>query len=823
MSIFKFLDNIENDNEPVVRQNTTTQSRPTRNVNTHSVSQDNNVVRGQEKLNIPHNNNIPETTTNNKTDIDIKPRENKVDDTKQNNNIEKNLENTNNKVENTITDNTSKETINKESIFNKTDNIKYNNNDQHGYSHVKALKEKAKKNQPQIEQKPIQPVQEETQPSQNNALIEIFNKLSNNAQNSKIKNQNNNGNDNFDENNEEDKVLKAPEPHKETTNNDVSRDKQNDNSAPANDKAELPNTTENSSDDEEDEEDEDDIDLEGMKRAFSNMYTNVEIAPVSKSEKYRQMREEMEAKRKGKKPHSSNIIADKLNSKKSYKSSTSSNNKPPVKTTSNNTEQNIDVSNTKPVEKKEIVTQFSDIVALTTTRPIEIAYDLSCRFLNGAVVRFNKYAKNSDFAELINKNASIKYLDISCCNMLDDFSPLLKLEEIEQLDISGCRNFSDLSLLSNMKKLKVLNLGLLNIESIDNLPDFPDLEVLSLKLLKIKDIKILAKYPKLHDLVLWCCSSIVSLDGIEGLTELRMLDLDSCTGIKTLEPIKNLYKLVHLNLNFLKIEDLSPIQNLTNIESFAMEFSPLALTEQNLSYFEKLVKMKFLGLRNRLIRKLDYFKNMTQMSDLELGGNIINDLRPIEDMVELKTLNLSTNSNLLDISFLHKMVKLQKLNLSGTSTPRGGRIEMIVGDLSVVKELKSLTSFASNFNKKLRDISPLKYCANLEEFSANNCLSLADISPLRFCTKLKSISIENCVQIRDMSFFKYLTELSQINISKTSVDRLLMSDWTRLYSLGEIKDSSTNVLINNIIVDSLQYRKKVAKVIKSTIKEEDNK
>ena len=233
--------------------------------------------------------------------------------------------------------------------------------------------------------------------------------------------------------------------------------------------------------------------------------------------------------------------------------------------------------------------------------------------------------------------------------------------------------------------------------------------------------------------------------------------------------------------------------------------------------------MKFLGLRNRLIRKLDYFSNMTQMSDLELGGNIINNLLPLENMTEIKTLNLGTNSNLLDISPLHKMEKLQKLNLSGTATPRGGRIEMMIGDFSVVKELKSLTSFESNYNKKLRDISPFQYCTNLEEFSANNCLSLADISPLRFCKKLKSISVENCVQIRDMSFFKYLTDLSQINISKTSVDRLLMSDWTRLYSLGGIKDSSTNILINNIIMDSLKYRKKVAKVVKSTVKDENNK
>lgn len=889
MSIFKFLDNIENEDELVVRQSTTS-SRPTRNINARrNISQQSDTVRHQENniisqkqtvSNVPisddktddkniniNKNNETESVRKNDNVESVKKGDSveniKKDDNIENIRKENNTENINknNETENIKKEDIKKENNNQVNDFGKegtiTENIvkkdsvetenalkeKNNENTNHDiknhndggrpYSHVQALKEKAKKNRPPIEQKPQINVESEPQEPQNNALLDIFNQIINNA-----KTNNQNGSDdkkqddknNNNQDNNVNKVVNTNEPSassnaSDNTRKDVKKDNEN--------KPDIKKETENNNvvdktnnndkvkdDDEDDEDDEDDIDLEGMKKAFSNMYTNIEIAPVSISEKYRQMREEMEAKRKGKKSNTSSAIADKLNAKKTHKDNIPKK-APPAQNQTINT--SVVSHDEKPKVQVENTKQYSEIVALTTTRPIEIAYDLDCRYLEGQIVKFNKYAKNSDFAELVNQNIDMKYLDISCCNMLDDFSPLLKLENVEQLDISGCRNFNDLSLLSNMKKLKVLNLGLLNIESIDNLPDFPDLEVLSLKLLKVKDIKILSKYPKLHDLVLWCCSSIISLDGIEGLAELRMLDLDSCTGIKTLEPIRNLNKLVHLNLNFLKIEDLSPIQNLTNIESFAMEFSPLALTEQNLSYFEKLIKIKFLGLRNRLIRKLDYFKDMTQMSDLELGGNIINDLRPLENMIELKTLNLGTNSNLLDISPLHKMAKLQKLNLSGTSTPRGGRIEMIVGDLSVVKELKSLTSFESNFNKKLRDITPLQYCANLEEFSANNCLSLADISPLRFCTKLKSISVENCVQIRDMSFFKYLTELSQINISKTSVDRLLMSDWTRLYGLGGIKDSSTNVLINNIIMDSLKYRKKVAKVVKSTVKDEDNK
>ena len=64
--------------------------------------------------------------------------------------------------------------------------------------------------------------------------------------------------------------------------------------------------------------------------------------------------------------------------------------------------------------------------------------------------------------------------------------------------------------------------------------------------------------------------------------------------------------------------------NITQNYTFTMEFSPLALTEQNLSYFEGLTDIRFLGLRNRMIRNLKYFQNMTNMAEMELGGNVIN-------------------------------------------------------------------------------------------------------------------------------------------------------------------------------------------------------
>ena len=709
----------------------------------------------------------------------------------------------------------------------------------------------------------------------------------------------NNGNNEINQNDRSNEKVENLENNDKNDNIEIAenREKQaediNDNNINTENKAENKTDIDeksNSTDDyeedfDEDDEDEDDIDLNGMKKAFSNMYTNIVVAPVNKSEKYKRMRERMERNKKQKKKRSpDDILKEKLkngsdnpikskaikdkklldetelakdmsnssvptsnitknleqekqtehtnteqiqnnnnNSTGVINNDVNTNNNQEIQQEANNNISNTVISSSNNAQEnntQEKQLELSGIVALTTTRPIEIAFDLESRYIDAPITRLNMHSHNSDFEEFVNDHLDIKFLDMSDCNMLDDFTPLKKLNNLEQLDISGCRNFKDLSLLNNMPKLKVLNLALTGIEDISNLPDFPDLEVLSLKLLRIKDIDVLAKYQKLHDLVLWYCSALTNINVVSGLHELRLLDIDSCTGIKSIEPIRNLTKLVYLNLNFLKMEDLSPIQNLINLQTFTMEFSPLALTEQNLSYFEGLTDIRFLGLRNRMIRNLKYFQNMTKMAEMELGGNVINNLTPLENMTEMQILNLSTNSTLMDISPLHKMQKLQKLHLNGLSSPKGGRIEMLVSDISVAKELKSLKVFESNFNKKLKDISPLQYCSQLEEFSVNSCLGIEDITPLRFCKKLTLISVENCMQIRDISFIKYLTELQQINISKTSADRLFMSNWTRLYNLWSWRDSSNNVLVNSMIVDSVKFRKKISKTIKKSVKED---
>ena len=472
--------------------------------------------------------------------------------------------------------------------------------------------------------------------------------------------------------------------------------------------------------------------------------------------------------------------------------------------------------------KEEVKKELSTIIEFATTRAIETTYDLTNRFLDGEIERLDIYATNQDLVNLTQNKPNITHLDMSNCQLITDFTPLSKLTKLEELDISGCYNLLDMTYCSNLQKLRVLNLSNTGINDISLLPTINSLEVLNLKMTKIKNlIGIDKKFPKLHDLVLWGCGGIEDIEPISNLKELRVLDLEYCISLKHIKPVANLKKLIFLNLNFNKIEDLSPIQNLTKLQIFTMDFCSLALSEKNLTYFENLVNMKFLALRNRMIRNLHYFRNMTKLVDLELAGNAIQDLKPLENMTEMQKLNLSTNPSLKDLSPLHNMKKLKKLLINGAKSGKSITIPMNITDISIVKELPSLEVIESNFNQKIKDISPLQYCPKLEEAHFNDCFGIQDATPLRFCKGLAEVHFDNCTQIKDLSFMKYMKKLMFFTVAKTSCDRMLLSDLITNTGIKGVRDSGGSLPIHKAIIDVIKFRAGMLKITRKAIKEED--
>jgi Leucine-rich repeat (LRR) protein len=96
---------------------------------------------------------------------------------------------------------------------------------------------------------------------------------------------------------------------------------------------------------------------------------------------------------------------------------------------------------------------------------------------------------------------------------------------------------------------------------------------------------------------------IEDISGIENLTNLDELILEN-NEITNIEPLKNLTRLTRLYLNRNKISDIEPLTNLT--------------------------KLNHLVLRHNEITNIEPLKNLTKLKGLYLNHNPITDYSPVE-------------------------------------------------------------------------------------------------------------------------------------------------------------------------------------------------
>ncbi|HSQ98108.1 MAG TPA: leucine-rich repeat domain-containing protein [Rickettsiales bacterium] len=434
--------------------------------------------------------------------------------------------------------------------------------------------------------------------------------------------------------------------------------------------------------------------------------------------------------------------------------------------------------------------ELSLIGTLAMSRPSAIAFDLGDdRFIDNGyeVVKFDIFGTDADLLKLINEKPYIRYLDISDCRNLTNFTPISRLTELKHLDLSGNKDLNNISFLSNLSNLTILNIGITGITSLDSLPYLPNLKVLNLKMNKIKSLNGIEKQTNLHDIILWG-SEAESIDGFVNLKELRAVDFDNCGLLKDFSPLSNLCNLMFLNFANVKMSNLDFLRNLTNLQALVMDTAGGILSEVALSNFDNLTKMKFLCMKNMTLRNLSHFSNMKELTFLELSGNSIIDLKPLEDLVNINNLILSNNLGLTDLNPLHKMSKMVKLKLNGLSGVKNdkgwSKTSMSIEDFGFLKYMPNLEVLESDNNGKVRDISSVVYCQKLKEAHFNGCFTLADVTPLRFCKDLEELYFNDDTQIKDLSFLKYLTKLKILNTSLTNLDPLKLSNLTNLLTLG---------------------------------------
>ena len=145
------------------------------------------------------------------------------------------------------------------------------------------------------------------------------------------------------------------------------------------------------------------------------------------------------------------------------------------------------------------------------------------------------------------------------CNRVADFSPLSHLRNLTHMSLS-CKNISDLSPLSGLTNLMSLNLyrcesvsDLLPLSSLTNLTH---LEIRNCK--KVSNLMPLAGLMNLEWLNLSDCKNVSDLMPLAGLTDLWNLDIEN-TSVTSLDGLENMVELSILNAKGCNLTDTSAL------------------------------------------------------------------------------------------------------------------------------------------------------------------------------------------------------------------------------------------------------------------------
>jgi hypothetical protein len=383
----------------------------------------------------------------------------------------------------------------------------------------------------------------------------------------------------------------------------------------------------------------------------------------------------------------------------------------------------------------------------------------------------------------IQKLPSLESLDISSCDIIEDYTPLLEFSKLQTLQLP--RHFfpEDLYCLGNMTNLTHLYLSRLiddthmelmpnkstlvslgqnyNISS-DNLEEFVNLRLLNLS--QCYDFTALEKLIALTNL------EVLDLHGMNfdskgmravySLTKLTQLDLsgpvhDEDESIyndkdKTLLGISKLSNLTYLNLSeqikvttevMIEIGKMSKLHNLSLNEcTSAVDDSTLKDCMAGLS---NLTKLDLTECTDITIKGISQLTKLVQLKNLFLEGIFNVDdkcVRLISNMSSLATLSLSsTGISESSVIYLSKLTNLLILTLSDTKI-NGSTIRRIStlpklrmlsinscniksGDLSSLSTSKTLCHLSVNRCQELTntDLEDIMQIANLNTFYANKC------------------------------------------------------------------------------------------------------
>lgn len=203
------------------------------------------------------------------------------------------------------------------------------------------------------------------------------------------------------------------------------------------------------------------------------------------------------------------------------------------------------------------------------------------------------------------------------------------------------------------------------------------------------------------------------------------LNLSGKSQIKHLKPLSELRDLKFLDISNTTIEDLSPISNITFLETLNLSSTPTAA----IKFIKYSDRLRDLDISNTKIEDISELANLSNLQVFKASNTSIQSFAVLNQFKGLKTLDLNesgfnTIENIKDLTVLENL-SLRKNYILNYSL------------LSKLSSLISLDLSETNFE----DLSPVSSMTNLVYLDITAC-NISDLSPITSLKSLKKIAAD---------------------------------------------------------------------------------
>lgn len=352
----------------------------------------------------------------------------------------------------------------------------------------------------------------------------------------------------------------------------------------------------------------------------------------------------------------------------------------------------IEILNTSNKEVLKFLQGMKHLKSLSITCNI-LEEDLNIQYLNhidADELEINTFIPDDKYKATIKYLSSIENLTSLNINadIIEDINFLKDMNQLRYINIHGDKNQLDLKPLSYLSNLEKLHITDQNVDDLSFLRDKKKLKDLRIgpkwyvsqneaKNKQAKGINYLAKLENLEALRL-IDIGLSNIDWIKSLKDLKYVNL-AHNNIEDVEALSYLNNIEELDLSFNDISNVQPI--LTPNSNMNLKVLSLAGNKlQSIKFSKRLPSLKVLSLYSNRLSNIEGIDNILYLKSLIIGRNSFNDISFITRLKRLEELDISENTinTLKDIQNLDKIKALSIANIS-------------IDDYTPLYELQTLT------------------------------------------------------------------------------------------------------------------------------------